>query len=231
MMMNKPLLAVVVALGWLVGAAPVRAEPGAISILRAPPARAARSPAQEAYQAYSNGDLAVACRAYEQILTVRPHYRAALLGLAACAVGDGDLTLAMDLYTRLARRYPQDVLVQAALADLARRQGAAQDEARLRGLQAAAAAQPFLHFILGQARAAQARWPEAQQAFFAAYRVEPGNPVYALNLAISLDHAGRFDRALGYYYTALSLARNGGHGLDIERIITRINHISRADQL
>lgn len=226
-MWAKRLLAMaIIGLGLLACATAAQAEPGAISIARAATDAPAHSPLQEAYQAYSDGNLTAARRAYEQALAVRPGERDALLGLAACAVEDNDLDLAMNLYARLARRHPQDALAQAALADLARRQGARQDEARLARLLSAAPDQPFLHFILGQARAAQARWPAAQQAFLEAYRADPANPVYALNLAISLDQGGLGDQALGYYYTALSLARDGGHELDTERVIARVNHLS-----
>ena len=62
---------------------------------------------------------------------------------------------------------------------------------------------PFLHHALGQLQAAQARWPEARRAFAAARRVDPANPVYALNLAISLDRMGQREEALNYYRATL----------------------------
>ena len=86
--------------------------------------------------------------------------------------------------------------------------------------------QPLLHFTLGKLHASKPKWPEAQEAFFNAYRLDTSNPDYALNLAVSLDRLGQRQTALDYYNTAIDLARNSPAGFDPGLIQERINTLN-----
>lgn len=85
----------------------------------------------------------------------------------------------------------------------------------------------FRRFAQGADMAAQARWPQARQAFFEAHRLAPAHPGYALNLAISLDRLGRSEQALHYYHLALDLADRNGADFDAEPITRRIGALLR----
>ena len=85
----------------------------------------------------------------------------------------------------------------------------------------------FRRFAQGAAQAAQARWPQARQAFFEAHRLAPAHPGYALNLAISLDRLGRSEQALHYYHLALDLADQNGADFDAAPVARRIGALLR----
>lgn len=85
----------------------------------------------------------------------------------------------------------------------------------------------YRRFTAGAAQAAQARWPQARQAFFEAHRLAPAHPGYALNLAISLDRLGRSQQALHYYHLALDLADRNGADFDAAPVTRRIGALLR----
>ena len=200
------------------------AAPAPINVIRAEPGADRDGQLQGAYRAYRAGDLDAARSGYAEVLQDYPDNRDAMLGLAACAVREGDLRSAASMYRRVTRAYPQDAWARAALAGL---QGSRQGEPVIRELLAQQPDDPFLHHALGQLQAAQARWPEARRAFAAARRVDPANPVYALNLAISLDRMGQREEALNYYRATLKLVEQSASGLDIRPVVRRINALRR----
>ncbi len=177
-----------------------------------------------AYQAYRDGDLTAAAAGYEDVLRVYPDNRDAMLGLAACALMQGEVATAAGRYRRLLRAFPQDHLSRAALSGL---QQDRQGEIFVRELLSKQPGEPFLYAILGQLQAAQARWPEARQAFAAAHRMDPTQPGYAMNLAISLDRMGQRAAALKYYRTTLTLVEQGNSSLALRPIMQRIQSLRR----
>ena len=200
---------------------PVSAEPdpGPIKVIRTEIDAGHENRLHAAYRAYRDGDLAAARAGYEDVIQVYPDNRDAMLGLAACAVVEGDVKSAVNMYRRILRAYPQDVLPRAALIGL---QEDRQGEAVIGEFLSRQPDEPYLHVVLGRIQAAQGRWPEARRAFSDAHRIDPANPVYALNLAISLDRMGQGEQALEYYRATLKLVEQGGSSLDIRPVIRRI---------
>ena len=205
---------------------PVRAEPdpAPISVKRSEVVENKDDQMNAAYRAYQDGNLDAAKSGYADVLQAYPDNRDAMLGLAACAVREGDVKSAVSMYQRIIRAFPQDALSRAALIGLL---GNRQEEPVIRQLLSKQPDNPFLYVTLGQFLAVQTRWPEAQQAFSAAHRIDPANPVYALNLAISLDRMGRREEALNFYRTTLKLVESGASDLDIRPIIRRIHSLRR----
>ena len=199
-------------------------EPAPINVIRAEPGADRDRQLQGAYRAYRAGDLDAARAGYAEVLDAYPDNRDAMLGLAACAVREGDLGAAADLYRRITRAYPQDAPARAALAGL---QGSREGEPVIRELLARQPDNPFLHLALGRLLAERARWPEARRAFAAARRIDPANPVHALNLAISLDRMGQREEALNYYRATLKLVEQSASGLDVRPVVRRINTLRR----
>ena len=205
---------------------PVLAAPdsGPIKVIRTEIDAGHETRLHGAYRAYRDGNPAAAKAGYEDVLRAYPDNRDAMLGLAACAVAQGDIPAATGMYRRILRAFPQDMLSRAALIGLQQdRQGAA----LIRELLSKQPGAAFLHGTLGQLQAAQGRWPAARQSFSAAHRIDPANPAYAVNLAISLDRMGQRAQALKYYRTTLKLAEQGNAGLDIRPVMQRIQSLRR----
>lgn len=199
-------------------------EPAQISVIRSAAAGKRDDQVYAAYQAYRAGNREDARYGYEQVLRSDPDNRDAMLGLAACAVRDGDTRTAASMYRRIIQAFPRDVLSRAALIGLQRdRQG----EPVIRELLAGQPDNPFLHLVLGQLLAGQARWAEARQVFYEARRIDPANPVYTLNLAVSLDRLGQRDQALAYYRATLKLVEQDASDLNIRPVIRRIQSLRR----
>ena len=200
---------------------PVMAEPDSapISVIRVETDGNLEKKLNGAYRAYQAGDIGAARFGYEDVLRAYPDNRDALMGLAACAFATGDVKTANSLYRRILRAFPKNVLASAALIGL---QADQQGEAALRELLSKQPDEPYLHAVLGQLLTVQARWSAARQAFSAAHRLEPANPVHALNIAISLDRMGRHEEAIEYYRSALKLARQDDSNLDIRPVIRRL---------
>ena len=132
------------------------------------------------YDALQAGDLGQAEKSYRRILQTEARNRDALLGLAAVAMRGRDWPRAQSIYLELLSLNPRDSLAQAALVSLQSNVDPTQSEALFKRLLRREPDGAYLHFSLGNVFAGQGRWPEAQQAFFDAYRLDLENPDYAL---------------------------------------------------
>ncbi len=160
------------------------------------------------YAAYQEGRLEAARNEYQLALREEPGNRDALLGLAALDMREQRYDSADAMYRQLLRTDPRDPYAHAGLLAL-RGQGIdpVTAESRLKTLLATEPDSAVLNFALGNQYAQQARWAEAQQAYFKAVVAEPDNPDYAYNLAVSLEHLRQAGPALDYYRRALALDR------------------------
>ena len=224
---------------------PVKTPPSPQIALRAPAQRAPQPATQlelaasragpqvhprveAGYQAYMAGDLAAARTEYQQALAEDPANRDALLGAAALDVRAGRYESAEAAYLRLLQSDPRDSYAQAALIAL---RGGRLDplvaESRVKSLLAADPGAHVLNFALGNQFAQQGRWSEAQQEYFKAAAAEPGNPDFAYNLAVSLDHLRQPRLALEYYQRAIALAEKRGASFDLGAAKARASQLAR----
>ena len=181
---------------------------------------------ERAFDAFNNGALAVADAAYISVLEQEPNNRDALLGLAAVSVRKGKRDAAANIYLKLLSLNPKDSVAQAGLIGLQRGLDPVVAESRIKLLMDKEPNAGHLHFSLGNLYATQARWGEAQGAYFSAYRVDSENPDYAYNLAVSLDHLAQRDAALSYYRRALALANGQPVGFRATAVRNRIRAIT-----
>ena len=179
---------------------------------------------ERAYGAFRAGDLESAAEAYRAVVRHEPGNRDALLGLAAVATRAGGWDEAAGHYARVLAFHPADSVAQAALIAVGG-QDSARGESRLKALLWREPEAAHLHFDLGNVYAAQSRWPEARQSFFSAYRFDRENADYAYNLAVSLDHLSRRERALHFYHEALALARSRPSSFDATAVRARIREV------
>jgi tetratricopeptide (TPR) repeat protein len=208
--------------------APTPATPPARPAVRVTPAGPRIDPnVERGWTALQAGDLAQAREAYTQALRANPRDRDALLGLAAIDTRTQDFESAEARYNRVLELDPRDAYAQASLLSLRGQADPVQTESRLKNLVAQQPDATVLNFSLGNQYAAQRRWAEAQQAYFAAMAGDPDNPDYAYNLAVSLDHLRQPKLALEYYLRALSLAGNRQVGFNPAQVEARVREIQR----
>jgi len=166
-----------------------------------------RDALEAGYRALQQGRLQRADRAYGRALDLAPDNRDALIGAAAVAQRQGRPGAARRLYRRVLTQDPRDAYARSALAALAGRSQRRQTESELKRLLRTNPASPALHFALGNLYAREARWSEAQRAYFEAVRAASRHPDYAYNLAVALDHLGQRNAARRHYARALDLAK------------------------
>ncbi len=216
------------------GSTPRRAQAGdgstrgtrsAITI--APPTNVVDPQIERAYTAFQKGDIETARDQYERALRQDPSNRDALLGLAAIDTRTRDFELAESRYMRLLETDPRDAHAMAGLIALRGNIDPIQAESRLKTLIASQPEVGQLHFSLGNQFAAQRRWPDAQAAYFKAYTLEPENPDFAFNLAISLDQLRQVKPALDYYRRALVLSETRAFSFDKALASNRISELVR----
>jgi len=184
----------------------------------------------EAYRSYKTGDYRAAMENYEKVLQQYPDNRDALLGLAAVSLKRNDEERALRIYRRILQLNPRDDLVRAALINLSKTTDRKRAETTVKLMLQDNPDEAYLHFALGNIYASQSHWPDAQKAYFDAFRLDSTNADYAMNLAVGLDRMGKTRPALDYYRTALELAGEGGAGFDPEALRKRISILEGTEQ-
>jgi tetratricopeptide (TPR) repeat protein len=177
-----------------------------------------------AHTAYQAGQLDEAQRLYAEA-AAENRSTDALLGLAAIAIAQNREQDAVQHYREIIEREPRNATAQAALLDLTGSTDSLASESRLKTL-IDRDPNPHLYQTLGNLYAEQQRWPEAQTAYFEAFRGAPDNADYAFNLAVSLDMLQQRAAALTYYEKALALG--GVHRFDHGQAEARIRQLKQA---
>lgn len=160
------------------------------------------------YRAFQAGDDAAAQAAYRKVLQADVRSVDALLGMAAIAMRQERNNDAMGWYGKVLEIEPRNSYAQAAMADLLARVDPVSSESRIKNLIAVQPEAAHLYAALGSIYAERNDWPQAQQAYFEAHRLDASNPEHAFNLAVSLDQLGKAALALQYYRQTLSLLGN-----------------------
>lgn len=165
-----------------------------------------------AYQHLQQNDPAAASTFYLKALQQEPGNRNVLLGLATVAILLNDPGLALHYLKVHLGRAPDDPQALARWFDLTADNGSYENH-----LQQLLNMHPEisgLHFALGNVYARQSRWSEARRSYENACRLDPANPAFNFNLAISLDHLGEIQSATRYYRAAIRLNPYHHAGID-----------------
>jgi tetratricopeptide (TPR) repeat protein len=176
-----------------------------------------------AYLAYRGGKFDQAQQLYREVNNLDARNMDAILGLAAIAQRRGEDSAAAHYYAQALALDPRNAVANAGMSALTTGDNR---ESRLKTLLNEQPDSSTLYFALGNRYAEQARWGEAQQAYFNAYKLEPGNAELAFNLAISLDRLGQYKPAAQYYQRALQLDPDQSAGIDHKQISQRIEDLS-----
>ncbi len=192
---------------------------------------------QQGWQAFKAGDYAAASRHYASAMSQEPNNRDALLGLAAIAIKQQDHARARALYSKLLQFDPRDADAIAALSSLQRDNQQAGDvassysqlsESRLKVLLQQQPESAPIQFALGNIKARQQQWPQAQSYYFKAWMADESNPDYAFNLAVSLDQLGKVKQAERFYRRSLQLAAVSNHSFSIDAVKQRLHSLGES---
>ena len=188
------------------------------------PENARHVPAQvaEGYEGLRRGDFAAARRGYAAALASDPTNADAHLGMATIEARSANRAVAAEHYRRVLELDPRNATALAGLAALADFSRPDALEAQLQADLARLPESAALQFTLGNLYSAQARWIEAQAAYFEAHRLDPGSAEIAHNLAVSLDHVGQRRLAAGFYRRALEGARGRVAPFDAAAVARRL---------
>ncbi len=179
-----------------------------------------------AYRHYQLDEMDQAEHYYRIALKSDRNNRDALLGLAVIAQREGQVDTASSLYRRLLTLDPKDSVARTGLMSLPAAGSSTQNETRLKLMLGEEPTAAHLHFSLGNEYASRSSWPEAQLAYFRAYRYAPDNGDYAFNLAVSLEQLGQSEAALNYYQRAQEAAADSAVGFDRQSVARRIVALS-----
>lgn len=185
-------------------------RPASASAARARPLIAASGAApsrlDQAYPLLQQGRIDEAGTAYRDALRANPGEIDAMLGLAYIARLRGDNAAAVEQYQQVLRLQPGHAEANAGLLVLASEADLAAALSRVREVAERNPNSAEAQAALGGLLARQGRMAEAQQAWFKAFGIEPGNPLYAYNLAVALDRLHKYAQAASFYERAIALA-------------------------
>ena len=188
-----------------------------------------RDPISEALEsgwlAYQGKDYQKSKIEYKKVLAQEPKNHDALLGMAAVSLQLGDADSAREIYLQLLEQDPRDPHAHAGLANIAQTEGASLSESKLKQLIEHRPDDAHLQFALGNLYVQKKSWPEAQQAFFNAWKGDSGNPDYAYNLAVSLDHLGKHREAKAFYEDSLKLATGKNISFSPDDVKSRLAYL------
>ena len=199
-----------------------------IEIHRSRRIRAVHPLVQKAYHAYQQQHYVEAEQLYRKALKRNPDSRDAALGLAGIAMHQGKPEVARYYYQRVLKANPADKTARVALNSLGNPGDELRETSQLKHWLQNDPDNAQLHFALGNRYAAARQWKEAQQAYFEAQRIDPEQPDYAFNLAISLDQLGLRKQALDYYRTAQRLAAEHTALFNATQADNRIRQLQRS---
>jgi tetratricopeptide (TPR) repeat protein len=174
----------------------------------------------------SPGKTDAARQLYGDVSRSDPRNINALLGLAAIARQEGRTEDASRLYMSVLDLEPRNAYAQTGLIGIMGRADPLASESRLKQL-ITRDPSAALYFTLGNLYGDQARWAEAQQAYFQAHQLEAGNPDYTYNLAVSLEHIGQPKLAVNFYRQAVDQAQARGRaGFNLAQAQDRIRQLA-----
>jgi tetratricopeptide (TPR) repeat protein len=176
-----------------------------------------------AYLAYRDGNFEQSQQLYLKALNLDSNNTDALLGLGVIAQRHGEDNLAAHYYAQVLALDPRNAVANSGMSALSDDDNR---ESRLKTLLNEQQNSSSLHFALGNYYAEQARWSEAQQSYFDAYKLAPDHAELAFNLAVSLDRLGQNKSAAQYYRRALQLDPQNHAGLDHTKISQRIEELT-----
>ncbi len=184
-----------------------------------------------AYQELVRGNLPMAERRYRDLLVKDRLNPDIWTGLGAVLMRQGKPEEAESLFRRAQELNPTDPYARAMLLSLSRSPDAYKDSqyTTLAHNASSSSSQAAVFALLAAEHATAKRWNEAQQAFFNALTADPGNPDYAFNLAVTLEHMRQPRLAYDFYRQAIEFAKSKRASFDLSSAQTRLSALKPAE--
>ncbi|MBO1927160.1 tetratricopeptide repeat protein [Thiomicrorhabdus sp. 6S2-11] len=165
----------------------------------------------EGYGFYQEGDWKSARDVFAKVLESEPKNLKAKLGFAATQNYLGNPEDALAVYQDILKENPGNSYALEAVAEIANTVLELNSEWMQQLLELAQKypKSAVLQNALGNVYAKQENWFKAQQQYFSAVAIKDSEPTYLMNLAVSLDHLGKYLLAEDYYKKALIYQKNG----------------------
>ncbi|BBP46609.1 hypothetical protein THMIRHAS_19820 [Thiosulfatimonas sediminis] len=164
----------------------------------------------DAYQQYQNQEWQAAQELFAKVLAINPSNHKAMLGLAATENYLGQPGKALATYQNVLKIQPGNTYALEAIAEIANATASPSEEwiKQLSDMTEKYPQSAVLQNALGNALAKQNNWFKAQQYYFNAVSLKDTEANFLMNLAVSLDHLGKYQSAEEYYTKALVYAPN-----------------------
>lgn len=184
-----------------------------------------------AYQELVRGNLSTAERRYRDLLAKDRLNPDIWTGLGAVLMRQSKPEEAESLFRRAQELNPTDPYARAMLLSLSRSPDAYKDTqySTLANNASSSSSQAAVFALLAAEHATAKRWNEAQQAFFNALTADPGNPDYAFNLAVTLEHMRQPRLAYDFYRQAIEFAKSKRPSFDLSRAQSRLSALKPAE--
>ncbi|MCE2984617.1 MAG: tetratricopeptide repeat protein [Burkholderiales bacterium] len=184
-----------------------------------------------AYQELVRGNLSMAERRYRDLLAQDRLNPDIWTGLGAVLMRQSKPEEAESLFRRAQELNPTDPYARAMLLSLSRSPDAYKDSqyTTLAHNASSSSSQAAVFALLAAEHATAKRWNEAQQAFFNALTADPGNPDYAFNLAVTLEHMRQPRLAYDFYRQAIEFAKSKRPSFDLSRAQSRLSALKPAE--
>jgi len=181
----------------------------------------------KAYAAFYAKDYKLSETLYNKVLKHEVRNRDALLGLSAIAMKQQRYEYARQKYIFLLKLNPADNIAIAGLSSIDKLTNSQLNESKIRFMLKDTPDSAPLNFALGNIYSQQKKWPNAQAAYFSAWSSNNKNADYAFNLAISLDHLDKKNRALEFYQLSLALRKTLGANFSVDVAKKRIHLLQK----
>ncbi len=177
----------------------------------------------EAYAAYESGQLELAESKFKRVLSIDPRNLTALLGLGGISASQNQPRLAMGHYQKALEVEPESLVVYEAIANLSTsiELNSEWNDSLLKMVDTYPSSST-LQYALGNLYSSNNDWLAAQECYFKAYALDMNNPDFMVNLAVSLDHLGKYPLAAQYYTQALASADSQKVNFDVSSIKNRL---------
>ena len=182
---------------------------------------------RDAYEAFQSEEYKLSESLYKKVLQREDKNRDALLGLAAIGVKQQRYEYARQKYLSLLKLNPKDSIAHAGLSTIEKKVDPQLSESQLKFMLREQPDAAHLYFALGSLYAKQERWPEAQSAFFSSWSSESNNADYTYNLAVSLDHLGKQDKAKDFYELSIKLHKLKGGNFSLHDAQARVDVLNK----
>lgn len=187
-----------------------------------------QSEIQVAYQALYAGEYNKAAQILNKVLREDSENVRALTGLGAVYAQMGQESKAIDQYYQVLKIEPENLQAfEAIISLMGNTLSGAEWRREIQHVLDKHPDSSILNYALGNLYAQERDWEKAQSYYFESYVLDEENPDSLVNLAVSLDHLGKYRLAEKYYTLALVYADSGSVNFKPDQVKQRLATIKQ----